>query len=261
MRTLVTINKFFSKRNFKHKLCKINNRHHFITISKCFFFCLFFLLLLCKVNNIKTNSEVLKRQDSKEIFSKDSYLTMQAIGKTETKKILSYYALSKIHLRMHKSFFRFILFLSGDINLNPGPYTDILLFFNSSFSISFSRVFLASNDENQDIKKWKKFKKKGQHFVHIKINSLLPKIAELRHFTETTDTFVIGIIETRLDNSNLSSETEIERYGILRLDRCRRGGGVACYVKKILAYNYKHNVCKNTESIFIDIFLIKTKPI
>ena len=220
MRTLVTINKFFSKRNrnFKHKLCKINNRHHFITILKCFFFCLFFLLLLCKANNIKINFEVLKCQDSKEIFSKDSSLTMQAIGKTETKKILFYYALSKIHLCMHKSFFRFTLFLSGDINLNPGPYTDIFPFFNSSFSINFSRVFLASNDENQDFKKWKKFKKKGQHFVYIKINSLLPKIDELLHFTKTTDTFVIGIIETRLDNSNLSSEIEIKRYSILRLD-------------------------------------------
>ena len=39
------------------------------------------------------------------------------------------------------------------------------------------------------------------------------------------------------------------------------GGGVACYVKKSLAYNYKDNFCKNTESIFIDIFLPKTKPI
>ena len=36
---------------------------------------------------------------------------------------------------------------------------------------------------------------------------------------------------------------------------------MACYVKKMLAYNYKHNFCKNTESIFIDIFLPKTKTI
>ena len=48
-----------------------------------------------KANNIKTNFEVMKYQDSKEIVSKDSYLSMQAIGKTDTKKILYYYALSK----------------------------------------------------------------------------------------------------------------------------------------------------------------------
>ena len=122
--TLVIINKFFSKRNrnLKHyKLRKINNKHLFITILKRFCL-LFFLLLLCKANNIKTNFEVLKCQDSKEMFSKDSYLTMQAIGTTETKKILSYHALSEIHLCKHKSYFRFIFLLSGDINLNPGPY-------------------------------------------------------------------------------------------------------------------------------------------
>ena len=88
--TLVFINKFFSKRNrnFKHyQLCRIHNKHPFITILKRFLFGLFFLSLLRKANNIKTNFEVLKCQDSKKIFSKDSYLTMQAIGKTETKEI------------------------------------------------------------------------------------------------------------------------------------------------------------------------------
>ena len=43
--------------------------------------------------------------------------------------------------------------------------------------------------------------------------------------------------ETKLDNSISSSEIEIEGY--LRLDRFRRGGGVVCYIKKSLAYNYK----------------------
>ena len=36
---------------------------------------------------------------------------------------------------------------------------------------------------------------------------------------------------------------------------------VACYVKKSLEYNYRDNFRKNTESIFIDIFLPKAKPI
>ena len=71
---------------------------------------------------------------------------MQAIGKTETKKIVSYHALSKIHLRKHKSYFRFILLLSGDINLNRGPYMDILTFCNSSFSFNYYRISLARND-------------------------------------------------------------------------------------------------------------------
>ena len=46
-----------------------------------------------------------------------------------------------------------------------------------------------------------KFKKKGLHFIHININSLLPKIDELQHLTKTTDTSVVGLSETKLDNS------------------------------------------------------------
>ena len=36
---------------------------------------------------------------------------------------------------------------------------------------------------------------------------------------------------------------------------------MACYIKKSLVYNYKHNFCKNAESIFVYRFLPKTKPI
>ena len=72
---------------------------------------------------------------------------------------------------------------------------------------------------------------------------------------------IVGIGETKLDDSISSSVIEIEGYYLLRFDRSRRGGGVACYIKKSLAYNYKEKFCKSTESIFIDIFLPKTKPI
>ena len=120
---------------------------------------------------------------------------------------------------------------------------------------------MGSNDENLDTEKWTNFKKKGLHFIHININSLLPKIDEIRHMTKITNAAIIGIGETKLDESILSSEIDIEGYDLLTLDHSRRGGGVACYVKKSLAYNYRDNFCKNTKSIFIDIFLPKTKPI
>ena len=186
---------------------------------------------------------------------------MQDIAKNETEKILSYYALSKIVLRKHKFYFRYILLLSGDINLNPGPLTDTFPFSKSSFSGSESRFHLGSNDENLDTEKWTNFKKKGLYFIHININSLLPKIDEIRHMTKITNAAIVGIGETKLGESILSSEIDIEGYDLLGLDRSRRSGGVACYVKKSLAYNYRDNFCKKTESIFIDIFLPKTKPI
>ena len=62
---------------------------------------------------------------------------------------------------------------------------------------------------------------------------------------------IVGIGETKLDDSISSSEIEIEGYDLLRLDQSRRGGGVACYIKRSLAYNYKDNFCKNTVSLLI----------
>ena len=100
---------------------------------------------------------------------------MQDIAKNETEKILSYYALSKNVLRKHKFYFRYILLLSGDINRNPGPFTDTFPFSKSSFSGSESRFHLGSNGEILNTEKCTNFKKKRLYFIHININSLLPK--------------------------------------------------------------------------------------
>ena len=176
-------------------------------------------------------------------------------------KSLSYYALSKVHLHKHKSYFRYILLLSSDINLNPGPSTDALPFSNESFSNDESQIFSGSDDGNLNFEKWAVFKKKGIHFVHININSLLPKINELQYLTKLSNASIVGYSEIKLDDSISSSEIEIEDYDLLRFDRSCRGGSVACYIKKSLAYNYKEKFCKSTESVFIDIFLPNAKPI
>ena len=59
----------------------------------------------------------------------------------------------------------------------------------------------------------------------------------------------------------MSSELEVDGYDLVRLDRSRRGGSVACYIKSSIAYSFKDSFCSNTESIFVDIFLPKSKPI
>ena len=59
----------------------------------------------------------------------------------------------------------------------------------------------------------------------------------------------------------MSSELEFHGYDLVRLDRSRRGGGAACYIKSSIVYSYKDSFCSNTESIFTDIFLPKSKPI
>ena len=84
-----------------------------------------------------------------------------------------------------------LLLLSEDIILNPGPIN-------------------CSQQHNYD--QWAVFKKKGLHFVHININRLLPKINELRYSAKLSQAAVIGISESKLDDSVLSSEIQIENY-------------------------------------------------
>ena len=55
---------------------------------------------------------------------------------------------------------------------------------------------------------WNVFKKRGMHFIHINTNSLLPKIDEVRYISNITNAPVIGISETKLYETILSSELE-----------------------------------------------------
>ena len=133
-----------------------------------------------------------------------------------------------------------LLLLSGDISLNPGPIN-------------------GSQQHNYD--QWAVFKKRGLHFVHININSLLPKIDELRYIAKLSEAAVIGISESKLDDSVLSSEIQIENYDLIRSDRNRHGGGVACFIRNDLSYNTKPSLPSETENIFIEICLPPSKPL
>ena len=77
-----------------------------------------------------------------------------------------------------KSFLCILLILSGDISVNPGP---------------------VYNNESLDSNEWNVFKSKGIHLIHLNVNSLLPKIDEIRYITERTNTAVTGITESKLD--------------------------------------------------------------
>ena len=56
---------------------------------------------------------------------------------------------------------------------------------------------------------WNIFKKRGMHFIHLNINSILPKIDEIRYVAKLTNATVIGLSETKLDNTFLGKELEI----------------------------------------------------
>ena len=82
-----------------------------------------------------------------------------------------------------------------------------------------------------DLNEWNVFKSKGLHLIHLKINSLLPKIDKLRYIANSGNAAVIGISESKLDESVLQLKTQINNYDLLCRDRNRNGGGVACYIR------------------------------
>ena len=128
-----------------------------------------------------------------------------------------------------------LLLLSGNISLNPGPvHQDTLQYSNE----------------------WNVFKNKGLRFIHLNINSLLPKIEELRYISKSTNAAVISICESKLDASVLDSEISIDNYKILRCDRNRQDGGVACYVRNYLSYNALSVFPHEVENIFFEFYYL-----
>ena len=97
--------------------------------------------------------------------------------------------------------------------------------------------------------------------MRLNINSLLNKIDELRYIARSSNAAVIGITETKLDNTVYDSEVTVDGYNIVRNDRNRNGGGVACYIRNNNYFNMKTCISDNIENILIDLLFPKTKPI
>ena len=62
----------------------------------------------------------------------------------------------------------------------------------------------------EDLNHWKAFKCKGLHFLHINVNSFLPKIDEVNLIANKSNATILGISETKLDNTIMDSELNIE---------------------------------------------------
>ena len=77
------------------------------------------------------------------------------------------------------------------------------------------------------------------HFTHMNINSILPKIDELRLIASETKCVVISLSEAKLDETIQDEEINIEGYNLIRKDRCRNGGGVACYIRNDMHFNIR----------------------
>ena len=108
-----------------------------------------------------------------------------------------------------------MLLFSGDISLNPGPC---------------QMQFI-------DDKTWEPLKTRGLHFCHLNVNSLLSKTDKFRDITNHIKPAILDITEPKLDSSVTNAEVNTNGYSIIRNDRNRNGGGVACYIRNDLCFN------------------------
>ena len=200
----------------------------------------------------------------------------------------STFNVSEFKRRPSDSFFKYLLMLSGDINLNPGPVNnpckvcqkpvrqrviyckDCKFWFHKKCENPAENIYkeliesdqrksdyictsccnnpnnLLENlpfftEENLDLpdchviddeendapddlnanENFRLFKTRGLHFLHLNINSILSKIEELKLIAHNSNAAIIGISETKLDNTVLDNEIEIQGYKILRSWRRR----------------------------------------
>ena len=216
------------KRRLKPRPLSLNIASKFITIL--------FITLCYGSNDLRQEENNCLKNDKRHFFTTEVLKYCENIQLQFIKHRMLEIALSQIKIQNCNHFFRRLLILSGDIELNPGP-------------------------TQLDEKTFKCFKERGLHFIHLNINSVLPEIDELRLIAKNTDASLIGISETKLDETIENDEIKIDGYTIERFDRNRRGGGVACYVRNDIIFNVREHFSDEVENIFIDIFLPKTKPI
>ena len=150
--------------------------------------------------HVKTpdHNEVIRSCSKYEFFTFDYIDTCENIQPLGIQLSINHFSILKFKYKNLNPFSQLLSLFSDNIRLNPGPV--------------HQRTLQCSNE-------WKVFKIRGLHFIQLNINSLLPKIEELRFVAQPTNAAVIGICESKLHASVLEQEISIGNYKILRCDR------------------------------------------
>ena len=110
------------------------------------------------------------------------------INEFSTDMHLKLLTISRMKCKSNHLYLKTALLLSVDINVNPGPVTRHQL-----------------NDP-----KFEAFNNKELYLMNLNINSLLPEIDKLCNIVQCSSAAVIGITETKLDNTFNDSEVTVE---------------------------------------------------
>ena len=131
-------------------------KNNFNRKTKIFFYFFlvtaFIIITVLKSSNQPPDSfKELKAHPTKEFFTIESLKLIHKIINLNELKYFTNITLGKMKYKHHCLFFKFIILLSGDVNLNPGPQNNV---------------------QQQNL--WDNFSKRGLHLIHLNINSLLP---------------------------------------------------------------------------------------
>ena len=170
--------------------------------------------LVCILYRFSKPHNKLKSCFTFQFFTRNTIEIKNEVNTSQSQNELSIFATSKFRFKNDNSFCPLLFLLSGDISLNPGPFSNPRLF----------------------KEEWRAFSNRAPHLIHLNINSLMSKIDEMRDIAKRTKAAVIGISESKLDSTVLDAEIYIENYEIFRFDRNRHGGGVACYIRSDVSY-------------------------
>ena len=195
-------------------------KDNFNITKQLFPFLIYFFLCFSANSLHKSKNCDLKYCPNNEFFSTELIKITGDINSAEMLMSSRYFALNKLRIKRNEcfKFYHLLILLSGDVSLNPGP-----------------SQYPPYNDD-----KFEPFRKRGLHFLHINVNSLLSKIDELRDVVGHTKPAILGITESKLDSSVSDQEVNISGYSIFRSDRNRYGRDAACYVTADLCFNRRN---------------------
>ena len=162
----------------------------------CYFSVFWFSIVSLKVqinNGFHFNFSLLQKCLKNDVFNLETLTSCRDIQHITLHKNFVFLAVTNLKYKNYTNFYKFLLLLSGDVSLNPGPVqrcSDKLYHMGTTQQKRFT-------------------------FLHININSLLSKKDEIRCIANKIKAAIIGITESKLDHSVPDSEVNFPGYGIL----------------------------------------------
>ena len=97
-------------------------------------------------------------------------------------------------------------------------------------------------------------RRKGLTMASLNVNSIIPKIDEIRSLVKNENIDILAINETKIDHKIDDRLISLEDFSLCRYDRSRQGGGVALYVRNTVRFKPRVDLPnKSLELICIEV--------